>query len=103
MHRCAVGYARKHGVDVLRVLRLPYNRGKGFAVKSGALVARGEGSTHVWTFGIAWIICYPCSEHGVPSFNSGAAVLIMDADGATRVADLELLETALKKLLVQGL
>lgn len=32
---------RRHGLDV-NVIRLPHNRGKGFAVRTGALAARGE-------------------------------------------------------------
>lgn len=63
--RVASDFARRHGSDAVRLLRLPKNRGKGAAVREGARVARG------------------------------ALVLFMDADGATRVSDLELLEAAL--------
>jgi len=49
----------------LRVLRLASNRGKGFAVKAGMLVARGQ------------------------------LLLMADADGATNIRDLERLERAL--------
>ena len=62
--RVAFSYARARGADAVRVLRLPRNRGKGAAVRAGAFVARGE------------------------------RLLMMDADGATRVADLDRLEAA---------
>ena len=51
------------------VLRLPENRGKGYAVKAGMLCSRG------------------------------AEVLLMDADGATRVSEVEKLQEKLKQLL----
>jgi len=63
----AFEYVKKHGVDAVRLLRLPQNRGKGMAVREGMMVARG------------------------------ALCLFMDADGATEVRDMELLEAALKK------
>jgi len=62
------GYIRKYGFDTIRLLRLPKNRGKGCAVKQGMLCARG------------------CS------------ILMMDADGATKMADLEKLDTELLAL-----
>ncbi|KAJ9532547.1 hypothetical protein QJQ45_010622 [Haematococcus lacustris] len=78
----AQSFSRAHGFDTVRVLRVPVNRGKvsrlgrqppltrkGHAVKRGMMVARGE-------------YC-----------------LFMDADGATRFRDLELLEGALANLL----
>ena len=52
----------------MRVLKVSANRGKGHAVKRGVACARGE------------------------------AVLFMDADGATRVSDLEKLEAELVKV-----
>lgn len=66
--RVAFSYSRARGADAVRVLRLPRNRGKGAAVRAGAFVARGE------------------------------RVLMMDADGATRVADLDRLDTVLTEL-----
>lgn len=64
----AFKYVRQHGFDAVRVLRLPGNRGKGYAVKAGVLCCRG------------------------------ATVLMMDADGATRVSELEKLEGKMKDL-----
>lgn len=64
--RVAMGYVKQHGVDAVRVLRMPFNSGKGRAVREGMLIARGE-------------LC-----------------LMMDADGATRVSDMQLLESAIK-------
>lgn len=61
----AASFARKNGSDAIRVLRLPHNRGKGFAVKVGMLCSRGQ------------------------------RLLMMDADGATQVSDLERLEERL--------
>ncbi|RMZ52939.1 hypothetical protein APUTEX25_001058, partial [Auxenochlorella protothecoides] len=69
---CAAKFTRKHGVDALRTLRLPQNRGKGYAVRAGVLVARGQN------------------------------ILLMDADGATRVSDLERLESAAQDVMQQG-
>lgn len=61
---------RKHGMDAVRLLKLPGNRGKGYAVKSGALCSRG------------------------------AKILTMDADGATRVSEVERLEAMLGSIAV---
>ncbi|KAF8069502.1 ALG5 [Scenedesmus sp. PABB004] len=58
-------YVAAHGADAVRLLRLPHNCGKGRAVREGVLIARGE------------------------------LVLFMDADGATRVSDMERLEAAI--------
>ncbi|KAL7752245.1 dolichyl-phosphate beta-glucosyltransferase [Sorochytrium milnesiophthora] len=58
--------------DVIKVLVLPHNRGKGGAVTQGVLCASGE------------------------------LVLFADADGATRFSDLELLEERIKTLGVNG-
>ena len=40
--RKAFEFVRQHGIDAVRVLRLPRNRGKGAAVKAGSLCARGR-------------------------------------------------------------
>ena len=64
--------ARARGLDTVRVLRLPANRGKGAAVRAGALIARGD------------------------------RLLFMDADGATRMADLDGLDSALDRTAVRG-
>ncbi|EIE18009.1 hypothetical protein COCSUDRAFT_21059 [Coccomyxa subellipsoidea C-169] len=70
--RTAFEYVRKHGVDAVRVLQLPRNYGKGYAVKAGMLAGRGE------------------------------RLLFMDADGATRVSDVEKLEAALATISGKG-
>lgn len=67
--RVAMEYVRNHGFDAVRVLRVPKNRGKGHAVRRGMLCARGE-------------YC-----------------LFIDADGATRFSDLDMLEAALGKII----
>lgn len=64
----ALGYVKNHGIDAVRLLRLPHNCGKGRAVREGMLIARGQ------------------------------SCLFMDADGATRVSDMELLEAALQEV-----
>lgn len=56
-----------HGVNELRVMQLSKNRGKGFAVRAGMLVARGH------------------------------LLLMADADGATSIRDLDRLEKALDR------
>ncbi|PSC74459.1 Dolichyl-phosphate beta-glucosyltransferase [Micractinium conductrix] len=66
--RAASEFVRRHGFDAVRVLRLPQNCGKGYAVKSGMLCSRGQ------------------------------RLLMMDADGATKVSDLERLETKLAQI-----
>eukprot|EP00884_Botryococcus_braunii_P005223 jgi/Botrbrau1/14701/Bobra.0108s0054.2 len=67
--RVALDFARKYGTDALRVLALPRNHGKGYAVRSGMMIARGD------------------------------LLLFLDADGATRVSDMEKLENELRKKL----
>ncbi|PNW71403.1 hypothetical protein CHLRE_16g652850v5 [Chlamydomonas reinhardtii] len=65
----ARNYIRQYGLDTVRLLRVSANRGKGHAVKRGMAAARGE-------------FC-----------------LMMDADGATRFADLEKLEGEMEKIM----
>lgn len=67
----AFNYVRRHGFDAVRVLQLAANRGKGYAVKAGMMCARGQN------------------------------LLFMDADGATRVSDVELLEAKMKEVVAQ--
>lgn len=64
----ALGYSRKYGSEKVRVLTLVQNRGKGGAVRMGALSSRGK------------------------------LILMADADGATKFADLEKVEAALNEL-----
>ena len=61
-------YSSLHGIDVVRVLKLKANQGKGGAVQQGMLHARGE-----------WL-------------------LMADADGATEFKDLEALESKAKQV-----
>lgn len=63
----AFEFVRKHGVDAVRVLSLPCNKGKGYAVKAGIMCTRGKN------------------------------VLFMDADGATAISEIEKLEKSLKE------
>lgn len=60
------GLIQKYGSDSLRLLRLRSNKGKGYAVRAGMLSARGK------------------------------IALFMDADGATKVSDIEKLEASLQ-------
>ncbi|XP_069046274.1 dolichyl-phosphate beta-glucosyltransferase [Lepisosteus oculatus] len=64
----ALNYTRKCGADKVRVLTLTKNRGKGGAVRMGVLSCRGE------------------------------LILMADADGATKFADIEKVEASLKDL-----
>ncbi|XP_066438748.1 dolichyl-phosphate beta-glucosyltransferase isoform X2 [Eleutherodactylus coqui] len=64
----ALNYSKKYGSDKVRVLTLVKNRGKGGAVRMGVLVSRGK------------------------------TILMADADGATKFADLELVEVGLDSL-----
>ncbi|XP_076876384.1 dolichyl-phosphate beta-glucosyltransferase [Brachyhypopomus gauderio] len=61
-------YTRKYGADKVRVLTLLLNRGKGGAVQMGTMSSRGR------------------------------LILMADADGATKFADIEKLEAGLEKL-----
>lgn len=71
-YAAAVASRRGPQGDRLRVMQLASNRGKGFAVRAGALAARGE------------------------------LVLMADADGATQIRDLERLEQALERHKLDG-
>ena len=64
----ALDYVRRYGSDKIRLLKLHKNHGKGGAVRKGMLRARGE------------------------------FLLMVDADGATRISDIERLEAALLDL-----
>ncbi|KAM3600827.1 uncharacterized protein V6R79_003084 [Siganus canaliculatus] len=64
----ALRYTRKYGADKVRVLTLVRNRGKGGAVRMGTMSTRGK------------------------------VILMADADGATKFADLEKVEAGLKEL-----
>ncbi|KAG8584977.1 hypothetical protein GDO81_004850 [Engystomops pustulosus] len=64
----ALNYSKKYGSDKVRVLTLVKNRGKGGAVRMGVLVSRGK------------------------------IILMADADGATKFADLENVEAGLNSL-----
>eukprot|EP00963_Diacronema_lutheri_P001419 scaffold86_cov338-Pavlova_lutheri.AAC.82 len=61
-------FAKKHGNERVRCLRLPRNCGKGYAVRRGMLGGRGK------------------------------KLLMADADGATRIEECDRLERALEKL-----
>ena len=65
---CALKFVHQYTSGVVRVLTLRQNRGKGFAVKTGMQHARGQ------------------------------LLLMVDADGATRIADLENLEARLRQV-----
>ncbi|EDV24528.1 Dolichyl-phosphate beta-glucosyltransferase, partial [Trichoplax sp. H2] len=64
----ALEYVKGSGTDSIRVLTLDYNRGKGGAIRIGALSSRGR------------------------------YILMVDADGATKFEDIEKLEHAAMKL-----
>ncbi|CAI0443167.1 unnamed protein product [Linum tenue] len=67
--RVAFDYVRKNSVDNVRVILLGRNHGKGEAIRKGMLHARGE------------------------------ILLMLDADGATKVNDLEKLENKVHNLI----
>jgi len=69
----AMKYVEKEGVDSVRLLKLFRNVGKGGAVRRGMIYGRGQ------------------------------YLLMVDADGATRISDLERLETNLKEVERNGL
>lgn len=71
-YRVALEYTSQYGADKVRVMRLVPNRGKGGAVQQGMLGARGH------------------------------YLLMVDADGATRIADLEAVEAKMKKVEKDG-
>uniref|UniRef100_A0A4W6FQG2 Dolichyl-phosphate beta-glucosyltransferase n=1 Tax=Lates calcarifer TaxID=8187 RepID=A0A4W6FQG2_LATCA len=64
----ALGYTKKYGADKVRVLTLVKNRGKGGAVRMGTLSSRGK------------------------------VILMADADGATKFADIDKVEAGLNDL-----
>ncbi len=66
--KIALGATSKYGAEYVRLLKLVKNRGKGGAVKLGMLRSRGK------------------------------YLLMVDADGATKISDLEKLETGMKEL-----
>uniref|UniRef100_A0A803W0F9 Dolichyl-phosphate beta-glucosyltransferase n=1 Tax=Ficedula albicollis TaxID=59894 RepID=A0A803W0F9_FICAL len=66
--KVAKEYSKKYGSDKVRVISLEKNRGKGGAVRTGVFSSRGE------------------------------KILMADADGATKFADIEKVEEGLKNL-----
>lgn len=64
---CALRYRKKYGDDKIRVITLRMNRGKGGAVREGALAARGD------------------------------YILFADADGASKFSDIEKLENFMEQ------
>ncbi|XP_068642292.1 uncharacterized protein [Aristolochia californica] len=64
--KIAFDFVRKHTIDVVRVILLGKNQGKGEAIRKGMLCSRGE------------------------------LLLMLDADGATKVTDLEKLESQIR-------
>eukprot|EP00002_Diphylleia_rotans_P012430 TRINITY_DN2430_c0_g1_i4.p1 TRINITY_DN2430_c0_g1~~TRINITY_DN2430_c0_g1_i4.p1 ORF type:complete len:204 (-),score=36.97 TRINITY_DN2430_c0_g1_i4:566-1177(-) len=69
----AMKFSHKHGVDVVRVLKLKKNCGKGGAVQRGAFCARGQ------------------------------RILFADADGATKFSDVDALEKKMDEIEEKGL
>jgi dolichyl-phosphate beta-glucosyltransferase len=67
---CAMKFVGRLGLDTFRVIRLPINRGKGAAVRSGVLIARGE------------------------------LILFADSDGATQFSDFERLHSRMKEIAI---
>jgi dolichyl-phosphate beta-glucosyltransferase len=61
-------YVKKYTLDVVRVLKQVVNQGKGAAVRKGMLCSRGQ------------------------------LLLMLDADGATKITDLEKLESQVRVL-----
>lgn len=64
----AMEYVKRHGLDTIRALRLPVNKGKGAAVRAGMLAARGQ------------------------------LVMFADSDGATQFSDIDKLESKLHEI-----
>lgn len=69
---CVFAFSRVFGVDAVRVVRQRDNRGKGAAVRKGAMCARGE------------------------------IILVADADSATRLTDMEKLEAQILRISKMG-
>ncbi|CAB4041973.1 Dolichyl-phosphate beta-glucosyltransferase, partial, partial [Paramuricea clavata] len=67
--KVALKYVEKHGVELIRVLTLTKNRGKGGAVRMGMFSSRGK------------------------------QLLMVDADGATRFSDLTKVQNGLHKII----
>ncbi|XP_022746384.1 dolichyl-phosphate beta-glucosyltransferase-like isoform X2 [Durio zibethinus] len=70
--RVAFGFVKKYGVDNVRAILLGRNHGKGEAIRKGMLHSRGE------------------------------LLLMLDADGATKVTDLEKLENQIHAVARKG-
>lgn len=66
-------FVKEYGIDVIRVLKLGVNQGKGAAVRKGVLCSRGE------------------------------LILFADSDGATAISDMQKLEDELLKIAVEQL
>jgi dolichyl-phosphate beta-glucosyltransferase len=65
-YRKAMKYVQRYGLDTVRVLRLPVNKGKGAAVRAGILAGRGE------------------------------SLIFADSDGATQFSEVEKLRARLE-------
>jgi len=65
-------YVKKYGLDVIRILKQGFNQGKGAAVRKGMLFSRGQ------------------------------LLLMLDADGASRITDLEKLEAQILQSVQRG-
>ncbi|CAM6129726.1 unnamed protein product [Calypogeia fissa] len=68
--KVAFEYVKRVTLDVLRVIKLGSNHGKGAAVRKGMLCSRGQ------------------------------LLLMLDADGATKITDLEKLESEMKRMMI---
>lgn len=89
----AASFVRKNGSDAIRVLRLPHNRGKGFAGLSDTLLLCTADPIRLAPIG-----CYHTAPGAVKVgmlCSRGQRLLMMDADGATQVSDMERLEERL--------
>jgi hypothetical protein len=87
----ALQYVLRYGTDVVRVLTLRENRGKGYAVKQGMLHARGI---------YMLMVCRAHFSLRFMDFQGTQDIHLsvprqVDADGATRIGDVENLEERL--------